>query len=118
MNHAEPPPGGTPADREAADRGTPADREAPADRDHRRPPHPARLEIDRDSIQRGFAGLVIARTVNGEGRILLDWRAGIADLGRLILVMMAARSVSSAAVPRTNASESSNGSSSSSKSSS
>ena len=59
MNHAEPPPGGTPADREAADRGTPADREAPADRDHRRPPHPARLEIDRDSIQRGFAGLVL-----------------------------------------------------------
>jgi hypothetical protein len=28
--------------------------------------------------ERGFAGLVIARTVNGEGRILLDWRAGLA----------------------------------------
>jgi len=28
--------------------------------------------------ERGFAGLVIARGVSGEGRILLDWRAGLA----------------------------------------
>ena len=28
--------------------------------------------------ERGFAGLVIARTVTGQGRILLDWRAGLA----------------------------------------
>jgi hypothetical protein len=28
--------------------------------------------------ERGFAGLVIARNVTGQGRILLDWRAGLA----------------------------------------
>jgi hypothetical protein len=56
----------------------------------------ARLVISRESVrverglartvmardveigERGFAGLVIARTVTGQGRILLDWRAGLA----------------------------------------
>ena len=28
--------------------------------------------------ERGFAGLVLARTITGQGRILLDWRAGLA----------------------------------------
>jgi hypothetical protein len=36
------------------------------------------LARDVEIGERGFAGLVIARTVKGEGRILLDWRAGLA----------------------------------------
>lgn len=36
---------------------------------------------------RSFAGLVIAREVRGEGRILLDWRAGLALGAALVLGM-------------------------------